>query len=620
MALIKLLRLKARLWPTISYFGAMAVLLISERIIAQPGVPRAALLAVAVLGLMVALGARAWRLWKEGREARRFELWIGLAYLVGCGAVVMQALGDEAVIPRAIWPLLWLGSSLPVVLMEMSLASIATGDGPDDGRVKAAAQSGLQMVLVLTTVVALNYVAAHTERKVDLSFLQDTRPTKAMLQLCSRLKEPVEIRVFYPALHEVRGRLLHYFDELKRGGAKLDVAFLDEAIDHAAALKYRAQGNGMVIVAKENRRVPIELGMDWDVAKRQLQDFDVQLQWAVNKVARSRKIYFLTGHGEADIGKEISAKDGARIENPLKGIQLHTKESGPDSTRSFTELHKLLRSQGYDLDQLGTLGLVGKVPGDAVAVFLVGPSLPMFPEEVKELRRYLEEGGRLFVFLDPDSTPTLEELLTPYRIRFVPKVLANDYLHMRKTSQPSDNTHLVTTSFSTHPAVMTVSRDINSYRMLFTRAGYLEEIPTDGTSSAIVYFFVHADPQTWADLNGNFQFDSPAETRRPYELAAAVVSNTRQGLESRMLVYADVDMASDSLMSNPGNRQAILDALAYVSMDEQIPLTVTNADPMIRHTQQQDKVWFYSVSFGIPVLVLVGGLGSIRRGKRRGSR
>jgi len=72
-------------------------------------------------------------------------------------------------------------------------------------------------------------------------------------------------------------------------------------------------------------------------------------------------------------------------------------------------------------------------------------------------------------------------------------------------------------------------------------------------------------------------------------------------------------------MSNPGNRQAILDALAYVSMDEEIPLTVATADPMIRHTQQQDKVWFYSVSFGIPVIVLVGGLGSIRR-RRKSSR
>jgi len=168
--------------------------------------------------------------------------------------------------------------------------------------------------------------------------------------------------------------------------------------------------------------------------------------------------------------------------------------------------------------------------------------------------------------------------------------------------------------------VMTVSRDVNSFRMLFTRAGYLEEIPSDGTGSAIVYFFVHADPQTFADRNGNYVFDPPTESRRAYELAAAVVSNPNQGLESRMLVYADVDVVSDSLMSNPGNRQAILDALAYTSMDEEIPLTVAAADPMIRHTQQQDKVWFYSVSFGIPVVVLVGGLGSIRRGRRRSSR
>jgi hypothetical protein len=621
MALTRLLRFRSTVWPTLGYFAAMAVLLISERIIAQPGPARTALRAAAVAGLIFTLAARGWRVLKKSGDARRYELWIALAYLVGCAAVVIQSVAGEEVIPAVIWPLLWLGSALPIILMEMSLASTTPGEGPDDGRVRAAAQSGLEMVLVLATVTALNYVAANTERKVDLSYLQDTRPSIAMIQLSSTLKEPIEVRVFYPELHEVRERLRSYFAQLKRHGAKLDVAFLDEAIDHAAAIKYRVQGNGLVVVAKDTRRVPIELGLDWDVAKRQLQDFDAQLQWAVNKVARSRKIYFLTGHGEVDTGKEVSTKNVARIENPLKGIQLHTQDTGPDSSRSFTELHKLLRTQGYDVEQLGTLGVVQSIPEDAVALFLVGPTTPLFSGEINELRRYLSEGGRLFVYLDPDNGSTLEDLLTPYRIRFVPKVLANDYIHMRKSSQPSDNTQLVTTSFSTHPAVMTVSRDTNTYRMLFTRAGYLEEIPSEGGSSSIIYFFVHADPQTFADLNGNYVFDSPTESRRAYELAAAVVSSTNpRGAESRMLVYADVDVVSDALMSNPGNRQAVLDALTYVSMDEEIPLTVAAADPMIRHTQQQDKVWFYSVSFGIPVIVLVGGLGSIRRGRRRTSR
>ncbi len=581
MALIRALRVRPAIWPTLAYFGAMGLLLVSERIIAEPGILTSALRAIAVAGLGIAIGARAWRIWTGRADTRRFEAWIGIAYLSGCTSLLICALGGESGLARGVWPMLWLGSALPIVLMEMSLASTAPSQVANDGRISTAAQSGLQIVLVLITVLALNYVASNTERKVDLSFLQDTRPSTAVLQLGARLKEPVEVRVFYPQLHEVRDRLRGYFEELKRSGAKLDVAFLDEAIDHAAALKYRVQGNGLVVVAKENRRVPIELGLDWDVAKRQLQDFDAQLQWAINKVARSRKLYFVTGHGEADTGREVGPPKGTRIENPLKGIALHTKDTGPGSTRTFAELHKLLRTQGYDLDQLGTLGVLGQIPKNAVAVFLVGPSSPLFPE-----------------------------------------VLANDYVHMRKSSEPSDNARLVTTSFSTHPAVMTVSRDPNSYRMLFTRAGYLEEIPpTEGSSGATVFFMVHADPQTWADHNGNYSFDPPAETRRPYELAAAAVgrSSADQEGEPRLLVYADVDVVSDSLLGNPGNRQAILDALAYASMDEEIPITVSASDPMVRHTQQQDKVWFYSVSFGIPVLVLIGGLGSIRRPRKRNS-
>ncbi|HEX4803769.1 MAG TPA: Gldg family protein [Myxococcaceae bacterium] len=619
MVLNRLRNARWAFWPTLSYFGGMALLLAAERIIAAPGPMRSTLRVAAAAAVLVALAARIQMALAGGRPGRRVELLFCTAYAVGCIAVALPLASDSPLAASA-WPILWLGSAVPLVLVELSLASAAPGQPATDGRIGAAAQSGLEMVLTLTAVVALNFLASSTEKHVDLSYLQATRPSLALTQIAARLPEPVQVRVFYPEIHEVRQRLVAYFGELKRLGAKLDVAFLDEAIDHAAAVRYRVQGNGTVVVAKDNRMVPITLGLEWEVAKRQLEDFDSQLQWAINKVSRSRKVYFISGHGEADTGKDVNRESGPRVENPLKGIHLNTPDEMVDPSRRFTELHKLLRSQGYEVDQLGTTGLVSAVPKDAVAVFLVAPSSPLFAEEIAELRRYFDGAGRLLVFLDPDRSTNLEELLGAYRVRFVPQVLANEYLHMRKTSTPSDNTLLVTNSYSTHPSALTISRSPSTFRMLLARSGYLEEIPTaTGGSPWVVYFTIHADPQTFADLNGNYQFDPPSELRRPYELAAAVVGrgNSEVRRESRMLVYADVDVISDALMTNPGNRQAIMDALSYLTMDEAIPFTTSISDPMIRHTQQQDKVWFYSVSFAIPVLVLVGGMASLRRPTRR---
>ena len=620
MVLNRLRNARWAFWPTLSYFGGMAVLLAAERIIAAPGPMRSMLRVAAGAAVLVALAARIQRALAGSGPARRVELLFCAGYAVGCLAVALPLASDSPLAASA-WPILWLGSAVPLVLMELSLASAAPGQPATDGRIGAAAQSGLEMVLILTSVVALNFLASSTEKHVDLSYLQATHPSLTLTQIASRLPEPVEVRVFYPEIHEVRERLIAYFGELRRSGARLDVAFLDEAIDHAAAVRYRVQGNGTVVVAKDNRMVPITLGLEWEVAKRQLEDFDSQLQWAINKVSRNRKVYFISGHGEADAGKDANRESGPRVENPLKGIHLNTPDETVDSSRRFTELHKLLRSQGYEVDQLGTTGLVSAVPRDAVAVFLVAPSSPLFAEEIAELRRYFDGAGRLVVFLDPDRSTNLEELLGAYRVRFVPQLLANEYLHMRKTSTPSDNTLLVTNSYSTHPSALTISRSPGTFRMLFARSGYLEEIPTPtGGSPWVVYFTIHADSQTFADLNGNYQFDASSELRRPYELAAAVVGHGNSARrESRMLVYADVDVISDALMTNPGNRQAIMDALSYLTMDEAIPFTTSISDPMIRHTQQQDKVWFYSVSFAIPVLVLAGGMVSLRRPRRRSS-
>ncbi len=622
MALSRLSAARWPFWPTVSYFAGMVLFLVADRIVATPGIARTSLRAAAAVALALALAARARQGMSRGGDARRFELVVTFGYAIGCAAIGLSLVSRSA-LAASLWPILWLGSALPIVLMEISLASTVAGIPARDGRIGAAAQSGVEMVLILTTVVALNFFAANTEKQVDLSYLQETRPTVTMTQIAARLKETVEVRVFYPELHEVRDRLAGYFEELRRSGSKLDVAFLDEAIDHAAALRYRVQGNGVVVIAKDNRTVPIALGLEWSVAKRQLEDFDTQLQWAINKVSRSRKVYFVTGHGEADDGLDPTNASGPRIENPLKGINLNTPDEAQGSIHKFTELHRLLRSQGYEVGQLGTGGVVSQVPKDAAAVFLIAPSSALFPEEISELRRYVDQGGRLLVFLDPDRPTRLEELLSPYRLRFVPHVLANEYVHMRRNSQPSDNLNLVTNSYSTHPAVITVSRNANNFRMLFVRSGFLEEIPAAaGGSRAVVYFIVHAEGQTFADLNGNYQFDSPAELRRPYELAAVVAGNskTNSGREFRMVVYADLDVVSDALLTNPGNRQAMLDAMSYATMDEVIPFTTSMSDPVIRHTQQQDKVWFYSVSFGIPVLVLAGGLASVRRPRRRSSR
>jgi hypothetical protein len=131
---------------------------------------------------------------------------------------------------------------------------------------------------------------------------------------------------------------------------------------------------------------------------------------------------------------------------------------------------------------------------------------------------------------------------------------------------------------------------------------------------------VRAHPQTWNDLNANFAFDPPAETRKAWELAMVV---TRKGKdkdkkdEGRIILVGDSDFVSDGVIGAYGNPLFVLDGSKWLVGDESITGEVTNEnDVPIVHTKKQDQVWFYGSSFLAPALVL--GIGFLVTGRRRG--
>jgi len=88
----------------------------------------------------------------------------------------------------------------------------------------------------------------------------------------------------------------------------------------------------------------------------------------------SRKVYFLTGHGERD----IEASDEA----------------------GYLQLRRTLEGKNYGVETLSLL-VSPQVPDDASAVVVAGPTAPLSAEEIEALKDYLKGGGGLIVLTDP---------------------------------------------------------------------------------------------------------------------------------------------------------------------------------------------------------------------------
>lgn len=602
---------------SIVYGLGLVALFVGERLIGF-GTGRGVL---SGLGVALVVVAAAWRLVRRSRakgDARRAEaalFWMYVLGLVALGLYVLQsdlldrpltgALGSAGASKltgalAALWPAVLAASVFPVILIEFAYASMAMAPVVEYGRVRDALLSGLGLAFALVFAFSLAYVADQRDAKVDLSYFRTAKPGEATRKLVRGLEDPVDISLFFPPGNEVHGEVKEYFNDLAKESPKLRVANYDQAVDLAKAKELGVSGNGAIVVSKGGRREQFLIGLKLEQARSQLRSLDQEVQKRLLAVARSKRTVYLTaGHGERS----------------------DDRATATDQRPPISALKQLLQAQNYELRTLSSAeGLASDIPRDAAAVLIIGPTSAFLPEEAAALERYLDNGGRALIAVDPETGLDFKGLLAPLGLQFTPVMLASDQAYVRRRYQPSDRTNIGTASYSSHPSVTTLSQLAARAPLILLGAGPLE-LAHERPSNVIVDFTVHSHPSTWNDVNGNFELDPPAEARKSWELAAAVTKrkpNSKDEQAARVIVVGDSDLLTDVVIENPGNAYFALDGMKWLLGEEALAGQVSSeVDVPIEHTRKQDVFWFYSTIFLVPAVVLGAGFAVTRRKSRQ---
>jgi hypothetical protein len=258
--------------------------------------------------------------------------------------------------------------------------------------------------------------------------------------------------------------------------------------------------------------------------------------------ASKRTVYLVQGHGERGF---TTSREG-------------------DANASLSHLKELLGTQNWDARDLSIAqGLGNEVPADAALVMVIGPEQAMLAEETAALLRYFRGGGRLLIAVDPDRAATAAPLLEGLSIELSPVRLANDRVFWARTHQKADRTAIVATSYSSHPALATLSQSGAPLPVVFVGAGTLGKTKVAPSPAPTVDLVVRTDGSTWEDKNGNFEFDKDDEHRKAYNVAAAVTLRpalpaagkpaAKPEPESRAFVVGDADAFSDLTIVNHAN-------------------------------------------------------------------
>jgi hypothetical protein len=413
----------------------------------------------------------------------------------------------------------------------------------------------------------------------------------------------------------VRPYVEEYVGTLAQTESKIKVNYYDKDTNPKKSEEWRVSRNGVVVLSHKDRQEQIDIGLTNEDARPNLKSLDQRFQKAfLAATGKSRTVFFTRGHGE---------------------MTWQPTEEGTDPLRQIKGLEEVLKNLNYKVRQLSVReGLANAIPEDASLVVIAAPVEPFMPEEVQTLKAWVEQGGRVFVTLDPvdparsnvralaGGKDPLRDWLVEMGLTYREGMLANDRNFVRATRSAADTSVIFSNSFSSHESMAALSRHDDRLAVILLQSGSLEVAGQMGAWKA--QETLRSLPETFIDANRSFTFDAD-EKRGVYGLAAIATREVESGPEAgaekkqaRVFVAADGQFLSDALLRNPGNLLFAAETIKWLVGDAKISgETTSEEDVKIVHTQKQDVVWFYGSVLAAPLFVLLAGwLGTRKRRPR----
>ena len=243
--------------------------------------------------------------------------------------------------------------------------------------------STLAMVVILGL---LNFVAVRNLQRVDLTDTARFTLSAETQDVLKNLSQPVTLYVFDKQQSPEDRELLQNF---RRQNPNFSFEFIDPDANPDLAKKFEIKNTAgsrdvhLEIPAKDRRLFVQAITPQQRLSEPQILNSLIQIQ-----SDRKPKLYFTQGHGERAL------------------------EPGD---KNYSVITKALQDKNFEIQPLN-LAQSLKVPDDAAAIVIAGPSKPFFDAEVKALQDYQSQAGNIMVLLDPEVQSNLDNWLKTWGI------------------------------------------------------------------------------------------------------------------------------------------------------------------------------------------------------------
>ncbi len=428
------------------------------------------------------------------------------------------------------------------------------------------ANTALSVAVVFGILVLLSFITDQHHIRADLTakgLYSLSEQTKSVL---NDLNKEVKIWAFYKKSDEMRAQ-----DLLEQYGYRshfIKYEFVDPNQKPQLARQYGITQYNTVVVECGNKRETIT-----DLNETNLTNAIIKVSRDLDKV-----VYFTVGHGERDI-----------------------EDSGP---RGYKIAADGIRKENY---QVKTLNLAEKksIPEDCSVLIIASPKSDFFSFELDTIKKYIDNGGKLMVLLDPEWKPALVKFLENYKIKVGDNVVV-DASGLGQLFGMGPEVPLVG-QYSNHP----IFKDFKV--MTFYPQACSVEATTKGETGVGSQVLFKTSPSSWAETDyrkSSVKFDPDKDLRGPVPLAAVATKTVQGNKKARILVIGDSDFAMNAYIRNSGNYDAFLNEVNWLAEEEDL-ITIRPKeidDRRVNLTARDSKVVLYTSVFALPLLVVITGV------------
>ena len=441
---------------------------------------------------------------------------------------------------------------------------------------KYAAFAATYILIVVSIIIIANVLGNRYNKSYDATANKRYSLSEQTAKIVKGLKQNATITDFDRSTRFRDNKDL--LDEYKNLSPKVKVNYVDTDKDPQLA---RADG------VHEIPTVLVQIGDRKEQAKGTTEE-GITGAFIRDLKNTTRTVCFTTGSGE----HEISDTD----------------------REGFSRFKDALASDNYQTESINLLQKA-EVPNTCTTLVVGGPTRDYLQPEVDAIKKYVEDGGRVFFMLSPPlkvgrfeiaENDALTNLLTSWGVT-PDKDLILDLNPIGQMFGLGPEVALVS-NYGSQPIVNDIKRTMTAFPL----SRPVEIKNTDKTTVQKLFDTSPTSVATGNLTSARVNVNDPSNKKGPLTLGAAGTYNTgKPNSQGRFVVVGSADWADNQYINLNGNSDLALNAVNWLSSDEDL-ISIRPKPPEDRRvtmTQHQFNAVLATVQLVMPLIIVVAGVG-----------